>query len=85
MKLRISRFLAAALLASFATAHAGEPITFGADLGNVMYVGDSITDGVSETLDYGVTLGKTLNKAKQQIPQMNAQHNKELDDALKDM
>lgn len=44
-----------------------------------------ITDGVSETLDYGVTLGKTLNKAKQQIPQMNAQHNKELDDALKDM
>ena len=44
-----------------------------------------ITDGVSETLDYGVTLGKTLNKAKQQIPQMNAQHNKELDDALKGM
>ena len=47
MKLRLSRFLAAALLASLATAHAGEPITFGADLGNVMYVGDSITDGVS--------------------------------------
>lgn len=47
MKLRLSRILAAALLASLATAHAGEPITFGADLGNVMYVGDSITDGVS--------------------------------------
>ena len=47
MKLRLSRFLAAALLASLATAHAGDPITFGADLGDVMYVGDSITHGVN--------------------------------------
>ncbi|MCQ2397307.1 MAG: hypothetical protein MJ106_06390 [Lentisphaeria bacterium] len=43
-----------------------------------------ITDGVAETLDYGTTLGKTLNKAKKQIPQMNEEHNRQLEKALED-
>ena len=40
---------------------------------------------VSDTIDYGigVTQTRALKKAQQQVQQLNEQHNKELEDALK--
>ena len=45
----------------------------------------SVVKEVSDTIDYGigVTQTRALKKAQQQVQQLNEQHNKELEDALK--
>ena len=47
--------------------------------------GSSVAKEVSDTIDYGigVTQTRALKKAQQQVQQLNEQHNKELEDALK--
>ncbi|MBO4619014.1 MAG: hypothetical protein J5654_02785 [Victivallales bacterium] len=47
--------------------------------------GSSVVQEVSDTIDYGigVTQTRALKKAQQQVQQLNDQHNKELEDALK--
>ena len=47
--------------------------------------GSSIKQEISDTVDYGigVTQTRALKKAQQQVQQLNEQHNKELEDALK--
>ena len=44
-----------------------------------------VTDGVAETLDYGATVGRSYNKSKDKIQQINADHNRELEKALEEM
>lgn len=44
-----------------------------------------VTDGVAETLDYGATVGRSYNKSKDMIQQINADHNRELEKALEEM
>ncbi|GEM_PF-6340607 len=43
-----------------------------------------VTDGVMQTLDYGVSVGKAYNNSKQKIKNINQQHNQQLEDALKE-
>ena len=47
--------------------------------------GSSVVQEVSDTIDYGigVTQTRAMKKAQQQVQQLNDQHNKELEDALK--
>lgn len=47
--------------------------------------GSSVAKEVSDTIDYGigVTQTRALKKAQQQVQQLNEQHNKDLEDALK--
>ncbi len=46
---------------------------------------NSVAKEVSDTIDYGigVTQTKALKKAQKQVQQLNEQHNKELEDAMK--
>ncbi|MGN0866075.1 MAG: hypothetical protein ACI4SG_00140 [Oligosphaeraceae bacterium] len=44
-----------------------------------------VTDGVKETLDYGGTVGRTYNKSKEKIQNLNEEHNRQLEDALQEM
>jgi len=41
-----------------------------------------VTDGVTQTLDYGASVGRAYNNSKQKIKDINQQHNRELEDAL---
>ena len=47
--------------------------------------GSSVAKEVSDTIDYGigVTQTRALKKAQQQVQQLNEQHNKDLEDAMK--
>lgn len=47
--------------------------------------GSSVAKEVSDTIDYGigVTQTRAMKKAQQQVQQLNEQHNKDLEDALK--